>query len=79
MPEVVEVSSLTLDSDVEDVMMMLSEAKRPVLMLGSGVRYGKAMESLESFIKKYQVPIVCENSAVDIVGKEYDLFMGDCR
>lgn len=62
--------------DLAYVAEALLESKRPVLLLGSGVRSAGAITQLEAFLEKYPMPVTYANSAVDIYGGENPLSMG---
>ncbi len=48
----------------------INRAKRPVLMVGSGVRLGGASELLQQVIRKLQIPVVTEWNSEDLVPSE---------
>jgi acetolactate synthase-1/2/3 large subunit len=54
----------------------LNRAKRPVVLIGSGVRSAGAVGELKAFIEKYAVPLTCAHSAVDVYGLANDLSIG---
>lgn len=62
--------------DLAYVVKALSEAERPVLFIGSGVRSANAILELKAFVEKNPMPVAFANSAVDIYGGEYPLSMG---
>lgn len=62
--------------DIAYVTQALLEAKRPVLLLGSGVRSSQAIAELETFLEKYPIPVTFANSAVDTYGAAHPLSMG---
>ena len=45
----------------------LEKSKKPVLILGGGIKYGKAENNLINFLKNFQIPIVTTWSGVDLV------------
>ena len=49
---------------LDTIMIKLKQAKRPVLLIGSGLK--NAQEKVESLVEKLKIPTVYENSAVDI-------------
>lgn len=75
--EQVETNNYTPNiDDLEYVAKALRESKRPVLLIGSGVRSSGAISQLETFLEKYPIPVTYSNSAVDIYGGENPLSMG---
>jgi acetolactate synthase I/II/III large subunit len=55
---------------------LLREAKRPVLLLGRGVRSADACEELRAFVHKTHVPVTFASSAVDVYGAAEPLSVG---
>lgn len=54
----------------------LMAAKRPVVLIGSGVRTAKAVDDLKEFIEKSRIPLVYSNSAPDTYGSKNELSIG---
>lgn len=48
----------------------LKEAKRPVIIAGHGIRLAGACELLETFVQKYQIPVVTPIMGIDVLGDE---------
>jgi acetolactate synthase I/II/III large subunit len=64
------------DNDISNLMNKLINAKRPVVLIGSGVRSASAEESLRLFIESQNIPLVYSNSAPDIYGTKNKLSIG---
>lgn len=54
-------------SDVKYVLDKLYEAKRPAILIGSGVRASGAIELLQKLVKESNIPVVHAPSAVDVL------------
>lgn len=70
---------MTYQPNPEDILYVkqaLEKSKRPVLMIGSGVRTSNGIAELYNVINRYHIPVVFDNAAVDICGAEYPLSMG---
>jgi len=74
-PEACSVFNSTHD-DLEYVSNSLSNAKRPIILVGSGVRSAHAVNDLEQFLTKSPVPVVYSASAPDTYGTEHALSIG---
>lgn len=81
--EFTSTSSRKADEAISDVVegvdiiaSLLSVAKRPVLLLGRGVRSAGAMQELREFIEKTRIPVTYSASAVDIYGAGEQLAVG---
>lgn len=64
------------DNDISILVNKLLNAKRPVVLIGSGVRSASAEESLRLFIESQNIPLVYSNSAPDIYGTKNKLSIG---
>ena len=58
------------------VVSQLKAAKRPVVLIGSGIRSAHAESTLKEFIETWKIPMVYSNSAPDIYGSRNDLSIG---
>jgi acetolactate synthase-1/2/3 large subunit len=64
------------DIVIQTVAQELSEASRPILMIGSGIRSAEAQEALLHLIDKINIPVVYDCAAVDIYPAENELSIG---
>lgn len=55
---------------------MLSLAKRPVLLVGQGVRLAGAVELFHKFISKYRIPVITSRLGIDLIESDNDLYVG---
>src|SRR5574344_1219988 len=62
--------------DVQPIIDSLKTAKRPVVMIGSGIRSSDSINQFKHFVKNCSLPVVYANSAVDVYGAEHALSMG---
>lgn len=62
--------------DLNYVLQALSESKRPIILLGSGVRSAGAVEEFRTLMDKYPIPVVFSPSAVDTYGNGYRYSIG---
>lgn len=60
------------------VINLLRNAKRPVILVGCGVESGGVLERFRSFAKASRVPIVAASMASDILPVSYEKFYGTC-
>lgn len=54
----------------------LGNAERPVILIGSGVRWAGASEILKEFVERNRIPIVYTASSADIYGLKNELSIG---
>jgi acetolactate synthase-1/2/3 large subunit len=59
------------------IISLLMNSKKPVMVLGSGIRLSGAEEPLFRFLEKFKIPAVTgPHSAVDIVNESYEHYCG---
>ena len=56
-----------VSSDADYILSALSQAKRPVVLGGHGVKLAKAERAFKQFVKDYNIPTVLSWSAVDLL------------
>jgi acetolactate synthase-1/2/3 large subunit len=64
------------DSDIDYLIHQLKLAKRPVVLVGSGIRAARAEQELALFVEKNQIPLVYAGSAPDVYGTHHTLSIG---
>lgn len=69
-------SSSSIHEDLIYVSNALSNAKRPIILVGHGVRSANAVDDLHGFINSCSVPVVYSPSAPDTYGSSNDLSVG---
>ncbi|MEK6884905.1 MAG: thiamine pyrophosphate-binding protein, partial [Nanoarchaeota archaeon] len=61
---------------LEEIVRTLEKSKRPLMIIGQGVRLGKATKDLEKFIKKTGINVVSAMSGDDLVNEAYPYYLG---
>lgn len=64
------------NDDLEYIIKTISEAQRPVFLIGSGIRSAHAIEEFRNLVEKIQMPVVFSASAVDTYGTKNELGIG---
>ena len=62
--------------DIDYVLSCLSNASRPVILIGSGIRQSNAVTLLKNFIEKSKIPLTYAHSATDVYGFSNEMSMG---
>jgi acetolactate synthase-1/2/3 large subunit len=62
--------------EVFSVVKMLTEAKRPVILMGHGIRSAGAEKEFRNFAEKWQIPVTYATSAPDTYGSANSLSIG---
>jgi acetolactate synthase-1/2/3 large subunit len=65
-----------IKSDIYKIKELLNKSKRPILILGGGLRIAKAVNELEKFLKKINIPIVTTWSGVDVLDFNHKNYIG---
>jgi len=74
-----EIESLNLsskDEEIKNIIDSINEAKRPIVLIGNGIRSGDAIEEFYKFIDKTKIPVTYAHSAPDIYGLDNSLSIG---
>ena len=64
------------DFDLDETVSFINQAKRPVVLVGGGIRLANAAPELRSFLQKTQIPIVYSLMGKDAVSDEYPHNLG---
>jgi len=59
-----------------EAMEMLNNSKRPVVLVGGGVRISNAQNDLLSFLTKHKLPVLYSLMGKDAISEEYEYNMG---
>lgn len=62
--------------NLDKVHRVISDAKRPVVILGHGVHLSGAQEIVKKFLRKSQLPVVSSMLAVDILSRDNHQYYG---
>jgi acetolactate synthase-1/2/3 large subunit len=65
-----------IKSSIYKIKELLNKSKRPVLSLGGGLRVAKAVNELDKFLKKINIPIVTTWSGVDVLDFNHKNYIG---
>ena len=69
-------NDIKIKNDVYKIQKLLIKSKRPVLILGGGLRMSRAVNELEKFLKKINLPIVTTWSGLDVIDFNHDNYVG---
>lgn len=61
---------------INDVLNCISEAKRPVILAGNGIRIANAVEKFREVIEKLNIPVVTAWNAHDLLEDSHRLYSG---
>lgn len=64
------------DQVLQEIIKRITEAKRPVLFAGNGVRLSGAHEEFLKLVDKLNIPVVTGMSSVDAISSDHKLYVG---
>ena len=70
-----ETELIELES-IQNIAMQLQEAKRPLLLVGQGVRSAKGIDEFRTFVERINIPVVFTRAASDYMGYTHPLNVG---
>jgi len=62
--------------DLKPINDLLQNAKRPILLIGNGIKLGKCENKFRTFLEKYKIPVVCTWFSTDLITTDNELFGG---
>jgi acetolactate synthase-1/2/3 large subunit len=65
-----------LNKKIDEIIALIQNSQRPVLLLGSGVRLGRAEEEAKKCIEALGIPVVVSWGAFDVLPHSYPLLVG---
>jgi acetolactate synthase-1/2/3 large subunit len=61
---------------IKELINLLKNSKRPVIISGQGIRIAKAIELLSKFINKYEIPVVTTYLGIDTMQSNSNNYIG---
>ena len=70
------VNNIDIQTTTSNVIEGLKKAKRPIILVGNGVRLSGAITQFNKFINKTKIPVLTTWKALDIVHEDHPLYVG---
>ena len=70
-------NNYNLNDIVNKLGKLLKKSKKPIIILGGGVRYSNSDRMLKDFLKKFQIPIVATWSGTDLIDHNDKRYIGN--
>lgn len=67
---------VVVETDIDKVLAMLKEAKRPVFYAGNGIRIAGAHDIFMQVVEKLNIPVVTGWDSIDAIYDEHPLYVG---
>ena len=64
------------DEDITETIRLLNKSKRPVLILGHGIRLAHAIPEMRELYNKLGIPVLTSWNGVDLIEEEHPLYFG---
>lgn len=72
-----EIVLTTLNTnELENIDKLLSNSKRPLILAGNGVKLGNCVDKFNTFINKYNIPVVVTILSTDVIETSNELYAG---
>lgn len=65
-----------LRKQVAETLKCLSTAHQPVLLVGQGVRLGRAVKEFRQLVEKFQIPVITSRLGIDLINSDHKLYVG---
>ena len=66
-----------MSKQISEIIRLFKKSKRPVILLGGGIRISKTIKELQTFLKKFNIPIVTTWSGVDSLNHDNKNYIGN--
>ena len=63
-------------NNIDEVINLLKESKRPIVLIGGGVRLSNANVELLNYVEKYSIPVVYSLMGKDAISEDYKYNLG---
>jgi acetolactate synthase I/II/III large subunit len=58
---------LKSNSDIKNILFLLNNSKRPVFLIGNGIKQSDTISFMRNVVQKYKIPVISSRSAEDII------------
>lgn len=67
---------ITSDDDIKAMIKLFNSAKRPIVLIGKGIRSSNTEQEFVNFVKKHNIPVTFTASAIDTFGSLNSMSIG---
>ena len=75
-PEAETFDNVLLKKNVEETLKLVAKSKRPIFLVGQGIRLGKAVKEFNHVIEKLQIPVLTSRLGIDLINSDNRLYVG---
>ena len=76
-PKKINIDNKKLSKQILEIIFFLKKSKRPVIILGGGIRISRTSKELQKFLRKFNIPIVTTWSGVDAINHDNKNYIGN--
>jgi acetolactate synthase-1/2/3 large subunit len=69
-------NNIKIENYIYRIKELLKKSKRPILIVGGGIRISKALDELYKFLKNINIPIVTTWTGLDIIDYKHNNYLG---
>tara|TARA_Y100000741_G_scaffold327775_1_gene280575 strand:- start:640 stop:2460 length:1821 start_codon:yes stop_codon:yes gene_type:complete len=70
------VDNYKVNKQIDSILKKIKQSKRPIILIGGGVRLGDAVNEMNTLIKKLNIPVVSTWTGLDCIAANNKNFMG---
>ncbi len=74
-PEKKLIDNDLLNNKIDQMINLIEEAQRPIIILGAGIKIGNAEKETLKFIEKLEIPVCLSWGAMDVIPHDHELFV----
>jgi len=75
-PPVEKINNAVLKEDIGKVLEMLCKAKRPIILVGQGVRLANATDEFLGVAAQLKIPVLTSRLGIDLISSDNELYVG---
>ncbi len=75
-PPLEKVNSVILEEQISQALELLAQAKRPIILVGQGVRLANAVDEFQGVITKLKIPVLTSRLGIDLLNSDNELYVG---
>ena len=68
--------NVLLSRQVDETLKCLVDSKRPILLVGQGVRLGQAVKEFKQVAEKFKIPVLTSRLGIDLIDSDNKLYVG---
>lgn len=75
-PPIDMINKVTLSKNVSKTLKLLSDSRRPIFLVGQGVKSGKAIDEFSAALSRLNIPVLTSRLGIDLIPSDSKLYVG---